>query len=72
LAAFSLRANAWFSRQLHLLIHQQREPFQETQLTHGAILFLRLQRLDHAVQPHGQQFFDHRLVQHERGPPWAK
>jgi hypothetical protein len=27
---------------------------------------------DHTLQPHGQQFFHHRLVQHEVGPPWSK
>jgi hypothetical protein len=32
-------------------------------------VFLRFQGLNPAVQPHGQQFFHHWLVQHERGPP---
>jgi hypothetical protein len=52
LAAFSLRASAWFSRQLPL-IDQQRESFEETQFVDRSILLLRLQTLDHALQPHG-------------------
>src|SRR5271169_209194 len=55
-----------------LLIDQQRESFEETQLVDRSILLLRFQGLDHALQPHGQQFFHHRLVQHEVGPPWSK
>ncbi|MCU1296180.1 MAG: hypothetical protein JWO91_458 [Acidobacteriaceae bacterium] len=36
------------------------------------ILFLRLQSFDHALPPHGHEFFHERLVQHEVGPPWSK
>jgi hypothetical protein len=55
-----------------LLIDQQRESFEKTQLVDRSILLLRLQTVDHASQPHGQQFFQHRLVQNEVCPPWSK
>src|ERR1035438_9953091 len=71
LAAFSLRVSVVLAP-TPLLIDQQRESFEETQLVDRSILLLRFQGLDHALQPHGQQFFHHRLVQHEVGPPWSK
>src|ERR1019366_1445561 len=55
-----------------LLIDQQRESFEETHFVDRSILFLHFQSFDHALQPHGQQLFHHRLVQHEVGPPWSK
>jgi hypothetical protein len=42
-----------------LLIHQQAEPFQEAQLARGRVLLLCFQRIHHAQQPHGRQFFHH-------------
>jgi hypothetical protein len=44
-----------------LLIDQQGESFEETQVVDRSILLLRLQTLDHALLPHGQQFFHQRL-----------
>src|SRR5208282_5216383 len=55
-----------------LLIDQQSEPFQKAQFVGSPVLLLRLQSFDHALQPHGQQFVHHRLVQHEAVPPWSK
>src|ERR1035441_3254785 len=55
-----------------LLIDQQSESFKETQLVDRSILLLRFQAFDHALQPHGQQLFHHRLVQHDVCPPWSK
>jgi hypothetical protein len=40
-----------------LLIDQQRESFEETQFVDRSILLLRLQTLDHALQPHGPAVF---------------
>src|SRR5690348_15670598 len=55
-----------------LLIDQKRESFQETEFVRGTILFLSLERLDHTLQPHGQEFFQQRLGQHDLRPPWSK
>jgi hypothetical protein len=44
-----------------LLVDQQAQPLQKTQFAGGRILLLRLESFGHAVEPHGQQFFDHRL-----------
>lgn len=38
----------------------------------AAIGVFTLRLVDHALQPHGQQFLHHRLVQHEVGPAWSK